>query len=192
MGFKSVYNYTDNPHIYDDPYCFKMDRDFIPELLDDRSLMQKGKTVIVLPFDKEGIDLDSIIQSLKGELTGMSKVVPQLFLNHVEIIYWSCKEERGLISKQLEERYECPFGWMSAKKYLLSSGENKDEHIILLSGRYDLSEYGVHTIKIAYWLKSDGGIDTKKRSRGLYSYFPLLADFQTCYAAHAPFILQQP
>ena len=189
LGFKSVYNYTDNPHIYDDPYCFKMDRDFIPELLDDRSLMQKGKTVIVLPFDKEGSDLDSIVQSLKGELTGLSKVVPQLFLNHVEIIYWSCGEERGLISKQLEERYECPFGWMSAEKYLLSSGENKDEHIILLSGRYDLSEYGVHTIKIAYWLKSDGGIDTKKRSRGLYSYFPLLADFQTCYAAHAPFIL---
>ena len=188
LGFKSVYNYTDNPHIYDDPYCFKMDRDFIPELLDDRSLMQKGKTVIVLPFDKEGSDLDSV-QSLKGELTEMSEIVPQLFLNHVGIVYWSCGEERGLISKQLVERYECPFGWMRAEKYLLSSGENKDEHIIMLSGRYDLSEYGVHTIKIAYWLKSDGGIDTKKRDRGLYSYFPLLADFQTCYAAHAPFSL---
>ena len=87
LGFKSVYNYTDNPHIYDDPYCFKMDRDFIPDLLDDRSLMQKGKTVIVLPLDKGGSDLDSTVQSLKGELTEMSEIVPQLFLNHVGIIY---------------------------------------------------------------------------------------------------------
>ena len=191
LGFKAVYNYTKTPHIYDDPYCFKID-DGIPELLEDRSRQQKGKTVFYLPFDKEKEEGDSAsaLNALRQELSNMSHIVPQLFLYHIQHIFWKAGTENGLISKKLEEKYKCPFNWMSAEKYVLETGENGKRHIIMLTGRFNLGEtYGVHIVRIAYWLKDDGSIETKQRKPGLYSYFPLNADFQTCYAAHAPFDL---
>ena len=178
LGFKSVYNYTNTPHIYDEPYCFKMDRDWVPELLEDKRRLKQGKTVFYLPFDKEEGNSESAFNDLKGELADMSNVVPQLFLNHIEHIYWKTGEESYQISKKLEEKYDNTFGWMDAEKYVLNLGKDKDEHIIMLSGRFNLNQYGIHTVRIAYWLNDDGSIVTSKRRPGLYSYFPLKLDFQ--------------
>ena len=56
IGFKSVYQYTETPIIYDDFFKFKIENRMIPVLVEkDHEFRQKGETLFYLPILKNHI-----------------------------------------------------------------------------------------------------------------------------------------
>jgi hypothetical protein len=67
VGFKSVFQYTNVPEIYDDTFCFKIEDYIVPTLLDrDFNGREKGETVFYFPFINPSKSYKEILSRLKN------------------------------------------------------------------------------------------------------------------------------
>jgi hypothetical protein len=88
IGFKSVYQYTDAPEIYDDKFKFRIDHYIIPtQLNNDNPLREHGETLFLLKFKSPENDYKHIFERL-NDLDS-----PILFLQHLKEIKWINKVE---------------------------------------------------------------------------------------------------
>ena len=88
VGFKSVFQYTDTPAIYDDTFWFKIENYIVPTLLEkDHELRNAGETLFELPFKGSGEAYTDILDRLKN------LNMPVLFLPNVQKITWSVDGE---------------------------------------------------------------------------------------------------
>ena len=93
IGFKSVFIYTDCPHIYDDNMHFKISDFVIPELLqDDYPGREKGTTVFVFPFSSRENAPKNIFQDILDKLKNL--IFPTFFLRNLCEIAWN-SEAKG-------------------------------------------------------------------------------------------------
>ena len=54
VGFKSVFQYTDTPEIYDDTFCFKIENFIIPTLIEEiKTDRKQGETMFVFHFPED-------------------------------------------------------------------------------------------------------------------------------------------
>lgn len=87
VGFKSVFQHTDTPYIYDDNFQFKLTDYIVPELLEkDHSLRKKGETLFYLPFDKSEENKIESYNQIKRKLSDL--IDPILFLQNLKEIEW--------------------------------------------------------------------------------------------------------
>lgn len=87
VGFKSVFQYTDAPRIYDRDFCFRIDNYIIPVLLEEvpddiEMMVAEGWTVFVFPY-KDGLHEQSASDIAK-KLESLDR--PLLFLNFLRKI----------------------------------------------------------------------------------------------------------
>lgn len=81
VGFKSVFQYTDTPEIYDDTYCFKIENYIIPTLLEeDYPTRQKGETLFVFRFKEQ--NRAQAYDHIKKRLQNLKS--PLLFLRNIK------------------------------------------------------------------------------------------------------------
>ncbi|MBQ4034662.1 MAG: hypothetical protein II623_04315, partial [Paludibacteraceae bacterium] len=83
IGFKSVFQYTERPHIEDDNFCFSLN-DYIVPKLDERipGVRMAGETLFYFPFVNSEVAISEISNTIKG----MDN--PLLFLNNLREISW--------------------------------------------------------------------------------------------------------
>lgn len=186
IGFKSVFQYTRTPHIYDDPYCFKIENLIVPVLLDDRELQQEGKTVFVIPFDRDDISQEDAFRHILQEMREME--YPQLFLNHLRTISWRTADDSdsGRI-EMAEEKSVNPWRQISTVFYNLKDNRG-EKKALMMSRMVRLEDVGYQRVAICYFLDEDGQIDTTERPY-VHCFFPTKQKVDTCFAIHAPFVL---
>ncbi|MFZ4589382.1 MAG: DEAD/DEAH box helicase [Ignavibacteria bacterium] len=87
VGFKAVFQYTEDPIIYDEDISFRIHRFIVPEIFEDKSsLTTKGHTVFLLKFNKKG---SKPIESYSDVLNKLKTLeFPTLFLSNLKEIEW--------------------------------------------------------------------------------------------------------
>ena len=79
IGFKSVFQYTSTPEIYDDNFSFRIERFFVPcEISSDFVGRNNGETVFVLPFNHEQMPPDQAYSEIRDTLKDLK--YPLLFM----------------------------------------------------------------------------------------------------------------
>ncbi|MEM8523754.1 MAG: AAA domain-containing protein [Bacteroidota bacterium] len=95
VGFKSVFQYTSTPHIYDPNMAFRI-RDFIvPEWLEekDHPVKKAEETLFFFPFDHPKKTAEQSEKEIRNRLSKLQ--FPLLFLNHLKKIKWDSGEAAG-------------------------------------------------------------------------------------------------
>lgn len=185
IGFKSVFKYTDHPHVYDDIICFALYDYIVPELLTiDHPLRNSGETLFYLPFDKANFSKKQAYSEIEQKLKTLDN--PILFLHNIQEIKWeSATNKGGTYSKELlnSHKYtdvECEY--IQLHNFSLESSKE----LWVFTRKVKLDE-GVFPISVGLYIK-DGKIDTSVKPN-IFCFFPTRENLGLCFVMHAPFAL---
>ena len=192
VGFKAVFQYSDTPEIYDDPFRFKIEDLIVPTLIDgDYPDREKGETLFVLPFrnpQKSFNDIKSRLDTLKN---------PILFLRNIKkiICYIETEKHQRITteySKTLLERQK--FDDITLEKYHLQNAARED-YIFLFSRDItitlaDKSEM-ILPIYVGFYYDEQNKSLLTKNTQNIYCFFPTKETFNACFISHAPFLLTE-
>ena len=104
IGFKSVFAFTETPHIYTDDICFKITDMFLPEEIPQRET--NGETIFEFPFDNIKLPALAAIEKIEAGLKDINATT-LLFLNNVtEIIYTLSNGKSGIIEAEHDTKNE--------------------------------------------------------------------------------------
>lgn len=185
LGFKSVFQYTNTPYIYDDKFWFKIEKNIIPTMLeDDFPGREKGETVFVFPFSSPSTFYNEILDRLE------TLDNPILFLHHLQRVTVDIPSENS-ITYDKNVLYEHQHG--SIKHELLSvrnNGSFRKIHMFTENIAVE-DENGVELkqyISVGYFLKDNGDLDDEIKGK-VFCFFPTAENFNLHCIVHAPFLL---
>ena len=182
VGFKSVFQYTESPSIYDDTFWFKIDNYIIPTLLDsDHELRYKGETLFEIPFKNPEKAYREIHMRL------MDLRMPVLFLPHVQRIVWkvdgeSCLHEYSKEILQSNTRHDISYDFCRVNDF-------RKKHFLYLFKRECNTSKGSYPISVGYYLNTENGSLNTNSKSSVYCFFPTSEKFEGCFVCHAPFLL---
>ena len=181
VGFKSVFQYTEIPSIYDDTFWFKIENYMVPKLLEhDHPLRKKGETLFDIPFKQPEKAFREICERLQN------LNMPILFLPNIKKITWKIDGEERVhtYSKNTissKERKSIHYELCQLKEFQKIVNLYVFRKSIFVSkGRFEIS--------VGYFLKSDGTLDIDIRPN-IFCFFPTRERFDGCFVSHAPFLL---
>lgn len=194
VGFKSVFQYTDTPEIYDDTYCFKIENYIIPTLLNnDHPDRKQGETLFVFQFPSA--KRQQAYDDIKSRLTNLQN--PILFLRHLQKIVWRIDsantkgQELTYEKKRIEERYYKGKN-VRFERFILTEPK-RTSSIFLFSREISIIENdkkSLHPIYIGFFYDEEKKqLITSDCNRNIYCFFPTNETFDTCFISHAPFLL---
>ena len=189
LGFKSVLQYTDTPEIYDDVFKFKIENMIVPTLLEyDYPDREDGETLFVLPFKPD--KTEQCFREIKERLETLEN--PLLFLNNLKKVIWRVditernKGKENLFDKILSEQIKYEKN-IELNRYDLRGG-NRDNHIFLFSQQIKI-EGELHKIFVGFYYDLVNKCLITNQEQKIYCFFPTNETFETCFVAHAPFLL---
>lgn len=192
VGFKAVFQYTDAPEIFDDPFKFRIEDLIVPTLLEyDYPERQEGETLFVIPFRNPQKSFDEIRKRLEALEN------PILFLRNLEKIVWcvDCigKEKATTeYSKTLLENHK--FGDITLEKYHLQNATHND-CIFIFSRDITITlvdgTKSILPIYIGFYYDEQNKSLNTKNTQNIYCFFPTKETFKTCFISHAPFLLTE-
>ncbi len=102
IGFKSVFQYTSTPHIYDPNISFRIRDLIVPELLEEpiHPMKETEETLFFFPFNHP----DKLSEVANEEINTRLQALefPLLFLNHLQEIEWETTETAGFYKKEIQ------------------------------------------------------------------------------------------
>lgn len=180
VGFKSVFQYTDSPCIYDDTFWFKIENYIIPVLLDcDNEYRYNGETLFEIPFNNE-----RAYQDILERLNNLD--MPTLFLPHVKTIFWKLAEEEDVhvySKKILQSKTR-----NDVKYYLCKLSDCGKDRLIYQFYKFLKTTQGSYFISVGFFINENGLLDSSIRPN-IYCFFPTNEKFESCFISHAPFLL---
>lgn len=185
IGFKSVYQYTENPEVYDDVFKFRIVNRMIPYLIDhDHPYRKAGETLFDLKFKDPEHDYDEIYNRLK-ELKD-----PVLFLPHITKIHWQIEGSDRIFSFARYERLVGEWSDKDIKCHLTTVDNNNNIERLYVFSKYVKVPVQKKTveIKVGYYLDNQDYLSIDKRPN-IYCFFPTEEKYHMCFVAHAPFLL---
>jgi hypothetical protein len=187
VGFKSVFQYTDTPEIYDDYFNFKIENYIVPTLIEqEHSLRKEGETLFVFPFK----DKQKSYEEISERISNMR--CPILFLRNLRSISIKVEAENGTMQEYVYKK--TALGSVNYKngiqlqKYKLVEPQNSS-CILLFSKNIQLGENFNHTINVGYLYDEANNKLLTKEEQYVYCFFPTKENFKTRYICHAPFLL---
>jgi hypothetical protein len=188
IGFKSVFQYTNSPHIYNPPFSFVIRNYMIPEEVEFQNdfLINGETTAFWLPFDKD----ESSYSEVKKKLEEINN--PLLFLRNVKNIEINSSNQSRYFSKQEEKKAVELIGDSQVSEVRL----NQDLIIKFEKKATITDKEGVtHSlpISIAFIIEINGKVSADQKYRHYYEnawcYFPTKQETKLNYIINAPFIL---
>ncbi len=100
IGFKSVFQYTDTPHVFNPPYRFKIENFMVPfEVSTQNGFLKEGETTAFwLPFDKKDKPIAEAFSEINSKLNELKN--PLLFLRNLVSIEIKSGGKSKLFSKR--------------------------------------------------------------------------------------------
>ena len=185
IGFKSVFKYTDHPHVYDDIICFALYDYVVPELINkDHPLRKSGETLFYLPFDKAKYSKKQAYSEIEEKLKTLDN--PILFLHNIQEIKWeSATNKGGTYSKELLKSHK--YVDVDCEYIRLHNFSHENSKELWVFTRLVQLDEGVFPISIGLYIK-DGKIDTSVKPN-IFCFFPTRENLDLCFVMHAPFAL---
>ena len=183
VGFKSVFQYTSTPHIYDSNFHFKIERFIVPIKLDeDFPMRYPDETLFIFPFDHPERNAVAAYEDISDKLKNLS--FPLLFLSDLRNIEFEFSDVIGLYDKNTIKTYE--FDGITAKHICLTQNNGDDlydENLWLFSRLDDYQrEYS-----IGFFLDEHGHL--RPVNEPAFCFFPTKEVTGLDFIIHAPFLL---
>lgn len=185
VGFKSVFQYTDEPKIYDDNFQFKIENYIVPTLLDDDYPdREAGETVFFFPFTQS----ENSYKDILSRLTSLNN--PILFLTHLIQIDWLDAEQDKDTHHYYKKKSLYKDNSLPVKLEVLHL-HNQDitDTLFLFTKLVDVPYEGSHAIKVGYFYDRHTQTLITNKQQNIFCFFPTRETFGTCYISHAPFKL---
>ena len=188
VGFKSVFQYTDTPEIYDDIFKFKIEKYIVPTLLEaDHPLRKKGETLFVFPLKSPKTAYADIIDRIENLHN------PILFLTNLNKINITVDSSTAKTYEYTKNTLLTEFfkGGVTLQKLQLNSPQEKNT-IFLFSKKVDIlykNEKSKHNIYVGFFYDEKIKNLITNETQNVFCFFPTKENFQTCYVCHAPFLL---
>lgn len=190
IGFKSVFQYTESPEVYDDNVFFRLNDYIVPTILEkDHPWRKPGETLFYLPFNKQKPNAKAAYKEIEEKLKNLDN--PILFLHHLQEISWSTESgsSEGMYSKECVETFKQ--GDIVGEHLLVSNlSSNTPDELWLFNRVVNLEGEGKFPISVGYYLKDGKTIDTNCRPR-IFCFFSTQVSFDFCFIMHAPFLLAE-
>lgn len=185
IGFKSVFKYTNHPHVYDDIVCFALYDYIVPELLDtDHPLRDPGETLFYLPFDKTNFSKKQAYSEIEDKLKTLDN--PILFLHNIQEIQWESNTSiGGTYSKELLNSRK--FDDIICENIKLHNFSAEDTKELWMFTRNILLEKVEYPISVGFYIE-DRKINTNIKPN-IFCFFPTRENLGLCFVMHAPFAL---
>lgn len=124
VGFKAVFQYTDNPIIYEPVYKFRIDELIVPIPIDaDFPGREEEETVFEFPFNLSNKSKEDCFEEIAYKLRNLD--YPILFLRNLRNIHFTDKNGTGFYSREIDE--EIKFGNTIAQRIQISNYDNGTE-----------------------------------------------------------------
>mgnify|MGYP002557786624 CR=1 FL=1 len=104
IGFKSVFAFTETPHIYTDDICFKITDMFLPEEIPQRTT--NGETIFEFPFDNSKLPSTDAIEKIEAGLKDINATTLLFLTNVREIVYTLSNGKSGIIEAKHDTKNE--------------------------------------------------------------------------------------
>ena len=126
VGFKSVFAYTTTPKIYSKTISFKIEKLFIPSLIDPKSIIGGYTTIFNFPFDREDKPKAKAVSEVKSLFEELSDNV-LLFLTNIQTIEWQLDNSKThkLTKKTKNEFIEIRNTQKETSQWLVFTKKNK-------------------------------------------------------------------
>ncbi|MDR1729337.1 MAG: hypothetical protein LBR52_01585 [Prevotellaceae bacterium] len=191
VGFKSVFQYTDTPHVEDDSFSFRIVDYIVPEEEKPASSdRKKGETLFLIPFKNPA----SAFSDIENKLSTLHK--PLLFLRTLREINWeTSRNTHGFYSKEQEQREvpqpEIPvqYTFVSLKKAM---GEELQAEYLHTFTRNLSSSSACETAQsgtIAFFASEKGTLLTEQPAEPAFCFFPTKEATGLNMMLNAPFLL---
>ncbi|MBW2078543.1 MAG: DNA helicase, partial [Deltaproteobacteria bacterium] len=187
-GFKSVFQYTSTPHVYDPPFTFKIERLVVPILLSgDHPERVGSETMFFLPFNSDNKPPDRAFDEIGGLLKKLD-CHPLLFLRYLEKVEWRDNDGNlGIYRKKPDTEKKDNIislitnvnGESSERRFLVFKGEITDPH------RSDIQ----HTIGVAFNLHLTDNQIISDNKYPAYCFFATREETGLRFIVQAPFLL---
>lgn len=182
VGFKSVFQYTEAPEIYDDTFKFRIDNYIVPTLLNhDFRGREDGQTLFFIPFK----DKEKGYSYIKARLNSLKS--PILFLRNLKEIKWKEDSEDSFHDYTKSERQILHDEKHNIECSLINERNNEEENNIYMFSRNVSIESNTYHIYVGFYLKEDGSLDTKTK-RKVFCFFQTSVSFGMPFISHAPFL----
>lgn len=186
IGFKSVFQYTSTPYIYDPNIFFKIENFIVPSLLDgDYSGRIKEETLFFFPFNHDKRSPQSSYEDIDEKLHSL--VYPLLFLTNLKSISFKIFDYEGKYEKNIEETriFENTTAELikTTSDNLKSQGKDQFDTLWLFSREYE----NKLRYSVGYFVDQKGKLMPKTQSA--FCFFPTKETTGLNFIIHAPFLL---
>ncbi|WP_075980805.1 AAA domain-containing protein [Bacillus massilinigeriensis] len=183
VGFKSVFQYTSTPHIYDPNIYFKIDRFIVPmRIREDFSGRKTDETLFVFPFDHPERSAAEAYEDISEKLCSLD--YPLLFLSCLEHISLEIQGVLGSYKKSILDKKK--FGESVAELIFLTQnyGDKIYNDKLWLFTRKDRNE---HKYSVGFFLDEKENLISKQHAA--FCFFPTKEVTGLNFIIHAPFLL---
>lgn len=183
VGFKSVFQYTSTPHIYDPNIYFKIERFIVPtKISEDFSGRKTDETLFVFPFDHIERGAVEAYEDISEKLRSLD--YPLLFLTNLKDISLEIPGVLGLYGRSVEQRLL--FGDTSAERICLTQNDGDElyDDKLWLFSRKDGNGY---TYSVGFFLDEKENLTAKQHSA--FCFFPTKEVTGLNFIIHSPFLL---
>ena len=183
VGFKSVFQYTSTPHIYDPNIYFKIDRFIVPtKINEDFSGRRTDETLFVFPFDHPERNEEEAYKDISEKLRSLD--YPLLFLAYLKDISLEIPGTLGLYGKSIVQKQQ--FSDTVAERICLTQNDGDelyDDNLWLFSRKDDNG----HTYSVGFFIDDKENLTAKQHSA--FCFFPTKEVTGLNFIIHAPFLL---
>ncbi len=183
VGFKAVFQYTNEPRIYDPLVSFKIERFIVPVLIeDDYEGRKPDETVFVFPFNHSERPASVAFEDILYKMQNL--VFPTLFLNNLKTIYYKCdsKSISGVYRKDTIK--SCVVDDVIAEKLELTNGMDSKKDILWL---FSQTTHDKFKYSCGFFLDDAGKL--KITHYAAFCFFPTKKNTNLHFIINAPFLL---
>lgn len=183
VGFKSVFQYTLTPRIYDPNIYFEIHNFIVPQKIErDYPNRLKDETIFVFPFDHPERSSDVAFTDVSEKIRSLD--YPNLFLKNLQNINFDILGVKGRYSKKINSRML----WDRTVQESITLTKNDDGHVTeetlwLFSRENDPGQ----TYSVGFFLDEDGRLKSKQYAA--FCFFPTKETTNLNFIVHAPFLL---
>lgn len=186
VGFKSVFQYTETPHIYDPEIAFKITDFIVPVLLDDlmHPLKEKAETLFYFPFNHPKKEAIVAFKEIEEKLKKIQ--YPSLFLNNLQEINWQIHNKFGSFRiKTTEEKTIGDTQFYSLESIQKTGKKTEKSYFLKFSRREEKTDLKYSLV----YISNENGDILHDRLHELFCYFPTKVSTPFAFFLHAPFLL---
>ena len=186
IGFKSVFQYTSTPHIYDPHISFRIRDLIVPELLEEQEHPMKtaDETLFFFPFNHPDKSAEIARQEINTRLQALQ--FPLLFLNHLQKIEWETTEATGSYKKEIQAVQEEEGILVQELLCLKKIGKKTTTHHLL---QFIKKETKLHLSYSLVFLQNESKHIIGADTFSAHCFFPTRVPTNLQFLIHAPFLL---